>query len=307
MHQGYVPSLVGYLPFLLDYLLSVRAADSIALVAAGIIFNNRTLSRMVVSKDLIQFITGILRKYGPSQKLIGLFTAMIAGSRKHIAKNQNLILEVVCSTTTNPVFIDNRRSIMIETQLHDKELYVAWSSSEQYIRGRSIDAELFYDPVTLGLHAHALAPPAGLRTYLTHRKSKTTSSTSKRNSDTHSLQWTKLVGLAWYIDPEHCYYFWKGNPAVAWQKRLDVVASGGDEAARKQFGGNLVHLHTLCQHYLGVIELYTNLCSNSMHCTRHVEKQFSYTLCLQLLQNSKVPLIFKQQYLRLVHTLYIER
>lgn len=49
------------------------------------------------------------------------------------------------------------------------------------------------------------------------------------------------------------------------------------------------------------------LLSISIHCTRHVEKQFSYTLCLKVLQNSKIPLIFKRQYLRLMQTLYIER
>jgi hypothetical protein len=243
----------GYLPSLLDYLLGVRAADSIALVAAGIIFNNRTLSRVVVTKDLIHFITGTLRKYSPSQKLIGLFTAMIAGSRKHIAKNQNLILEVVCSTTTNPVFIDNRRSVMIETQLHGKDIYVSWSGSSQYMRGRAIDAELFYDPVTLGLKGRHLAAPAELQEYLSRRKAS-----SRRDS---GGQWTKLVGLAWYIDPQNCYYFWKCNPAVAWRKHLEVMM-GAEEGVSKQFRENLEHLRALCQHYLGVIELYTTMCSN---------------------------------------------
>lgn len=253
----------GYLPSLLDYLLSVRAADSIALVAARIIFDNRTLSRVVVSKDLINFIAGILRKYGPSQKLIGLFTAMINGSRKHIAKNQNLILEVVCSTTTNPVYIDNRRSIMIETQLHNEELYVAWSGSAQYIRGRSIDAELFYDPATLGLKAHIISSPPALQEYLSRWKFKQAAASFQIDSDAHTFHWTKLVGFAWYIDPEHCYYFWKGSPAATWQKHLAVVAAGGEGGGiSKEFQDNLDQLRSLCQHYLGVIELYTTLCSN---------------------------------------------
>jgi hypothetical protein len=241
----------GYLPSLLDYLMSVRAADSIALVAAGIIFDNRTLSRVVVSTDLINFIAGILRKYGPSQKLIGLFSAMISGSRKHIAKNQNLILEVVCSATSNPVFIDNRRSIIMETQLHDNELFVTWSGSAQYIRGRSIDAELFYDPATLGLKTHFLSPPVELQAYLNRRKTSA--------KEQHQLQWTKLSNFAWYIDPANCFYFWKNNPTVAWSKHYENMTA--DNASSKLFRENLDNLKSLCEHYLGVIELCSNLCS----------------------------------------------
>lgn len=245
----------GYLPSLLEYLLSVRAADSIALVAAGIIFNNRTLSRVVVTKDLVHFVTGVLRKYGPSQKLVGLFSAMISGSRKHISKNQRLVLEVVCSTTADPVFLDNRRSIMIETQLHnERDVYVAWSGSAQYIRGRSIDAELFYDPATLGLKTRPLAAPRELQEYLKRR------STSTRGDAQGGVTWTKLAGLAWHIDPEHCYYFWRGSPVIAWRKYLEEMSA--DETAMKPFRENLEQLKSLCEHYLGVIELYTDLCTH---------------------------------------------
>ena len=241
----------GYLPSLLDYLLSVRAADSIAVVAAGIIFNNRTLSRMVVSPQLVHFVTGILRKYGPSQKLMGLFSAMISGSHKHVSKNQSIILEVVCSTTADPIYIDNRRHIMIESQLHNDDVYVTWSGSAQYIRGRSIDAELFYDAESLDLKTRILSSPEELQEYLTRLRA-----TSRRDI---KCQWTKLSALAWYIDPENCYYFWKLNPSVAWRKYLDVKTAE-DATMNKHFRENLENLRSLCQHYLGVIELYSNLC-----------------------------------------------
>jgi hypothetical protein len=45
----------------------------------------------------------------------------------------------------------------------------------------------------------------------------------------------------------------------------------------------------------------------SIHCTRHVEQQFPYPLCLKVLQSFKVPMIFKTQFLRLVNNLHVER
>ena len=248
------PSLdkdVGYLPSLLDYLLSVRAADSIAFVAAGIIFENRTLSRMVVTKELVHFIASILSKYGPSEKLIGLFSAMIVGSRKHISKNQSMILEVVCSTSNDPIFIDTRSSIMIETQLFDGHVYVSWCGSEQYIRGKSIDAELFYDAKTLGLQAIKIPPPPEFQRYLARRKA------SQFVSDS---EWTKLAEFAWAVDPKNCYQFWKSNPYLAWQKYLSNVPDS--TTIGQEFRENVDNLRSICQHYLGVIELYTNLCIN---------------------------------------------
>lgn len=249
----------GYLPSLLDYLLSVRAADSIALVAAGVIFSNRTLSRIVVSQELIHFIAGILRGFGPSQKLLGLFTAMISGSRKHIARNQEMVLQVVCSASSNPVYLDNRRSVMMETQLTEGgqgEVFVWWSGSEQYIRGRHIDAELFYDPATLGLQTRLLPPPLELHEYFLRCDSRT----PPRGSTASHAPWTQLSALAWYIDPEHCFFFWRTHdPSAAWRKHVEAQEAEGP-AASKKFIENLEHLRSLCQHYLGVIELYTSLC-----------------------------------------------
>ena len=290
---------LGYFSAFVRWLQYDEGRTIACLMLEELLFKNTRLTKFFTCKEFIQYVVTIIKRLGPSQAMLQLLACVVSGSGDKNMMNGEIILEVLCSTQADPFCLDNRVMTLIETLQHPNDggvggpVYVAWQGSACY-DADGVDVENFYfDPTSLGLKSVSVPLSMELTSYAL-----------RRGVTPRPMQGVLLEDLAWYIDPPNLYRFWDDDaptPTTAWKEELKKHEHD------PSFAVNVARLTELAGHFFGVINLYKEICKDSVPGMQYLERQFSIEMIGKVITNHKIPSIFKRAFIDLSSNLYIQR